>query len=111
MPEGLKLSITSDALKRLLEKRVEYHKGRAEKFKARAAMELEDEDDADEEATGMGKYATTMGPGTQSARQRYKHHLNRATVFTFMSENLLKDDYILSEHDLQKLEVMPPNFF
>ncbi len=110
MIEGLKLSITTAQLAQLLEQRREYHEKRAEKFKARALVEAADQEDAEEESAGIGKYANSIaGYGGQSASQRYRHHLDRATVAAFRVKYLIPNEtYVLTESDLQTLEVLKP---
>lgn len=120
--EGIKLSITSAELKKLCEQRVEYHSKRAEQQAERLKkleptfkeIEQEDEESANEAAHGF-KYASSNAPGDEDPlakiRRRFKHHRDRATVFRFMAEHVVVNEtYVMTESDLQKLEVIKPSW-
>ena len=106
MIEGLRLEIKSDELVTLLSQRVEYHSGKAAWFEKKVAELGPDLKEMDDEAEAIGKYTTAQDP-VQSFRTKAKHHRDRATVFRFMVEHVVKDErYVLQESDLARIEVM-----
>ena len=118
MIEGIKLSMTSTELKQLCEKRVTYHLGRAEWYQQKLA-ELEPalkeaaqdaaDDSFDQLKYGNSGSRTDRGDPVERFKNGVAHHRDRATVFRFMAEHVITNEtYVLTEGDLQKLEVLPP---
>lgn len=111
--EGVQLSISSGELKDLLMTRVDYHAGRATFFSKKAEELAPELEAADDEAEEIGKYMSG-GRGNDPAAQlaqKAKHHRNRATVLKFMAEHLVPNEtYILTESDLQRIEVIGPGW-
>ena len=109
--EGIKLSITSDKLKKLLEGRVEYHTTKAKFFKDKAKELAPQMQEFEEEAEEIGKFSNSNRYGSEDPVQQLaakaKKHTDRSTYFKFLAENLIPNEtYILQEHDLQRLEVV-----
>jgi hypothetical protein len=109
--EGVKLQLTSEKLKKLLEGRAEYHSKKAEFYKTKAKELAPQMEEFEEEAEEIGKMSNSNRYGSEdpvdSLNKKGKHHTDRATYFRFMAENLIPNEtFILQEHDLQRLEVM-----
>lgn len=110
--EGLKLSITTQQLKKLCEQRVEYHSNRAAFCAERTEREKKNDSEMEhlnEEAVEQFKYTNSQVVSRADTwAQQVKRHTDRATVFKFMGAHLVPGaTYILGEDDLQKLEVLP----
>lgn len=108
--QGLKLTMTSDELKKTMLDRIKYHKDKSD-FLEREIKRLEPElSKFGEEAEAQGKYANSGGPGgnLNGFKSSLAHHVDRVTLFKFMAEHVIPNEtYILDENDLRKLEVLP----
>lgn len=119
---GLLLRISSTELKKLIEKRIEFHKMRVvacekklpELEEKQKQVVAEDELFAERaEAQGKAMSVANSFRNHQSELQvwlnRFQHHTNKVTVFSFRRDYLMMDkSYVLDENDLRELEVLPP---
>jgi hypothetical protein len=97
MIEGIRITLSTQQLKVMLDKKVEYHKGKANFYNQQvSAMQ-----DAAEDSNNSGSYNPAL-----SLKNKFSEHYNKAFYFEFLSDHLIPDEtYILSENDLFKLEL------
>lgn len=105
--EGVKVQLSTEKLKTLLELRIKYHKEKSE-FCIQKVKELEPQmAEFALDAERQGKFSNANTDPVIGFRSQGKHHADKATYFRFMAENLIPSEtYILSEHDLERLEVL-----
>jgi len=103
----LRLAITSNELKDLVEARARYHTERVELLKAEVVRMGELLDDMDEEASLMGKFSNGTGGAVSSLKSKLKKHRDQATYFKFFAAHIVPNEtYELTQHDLATLEVV-----
>ena len=108
--QGLKLSMTSEELKKTCGDRIKYHQEKADWLgKELKRLEPELEKFADD-AQAQGKFSNSnrVGSAFDNFKAEFARHTDRVTLFKFMSEHIIPNEtYILDENDLRKLEVLP----
>jgi len=107
MVEELKLQISTDELKALLEGRMRYHAKKAEVLETEMKRLGEVMEDLDEEAEEIGKYSNSNSNNpVNTLRSKAKVHRDRATYFNFFSKHLMPNEtYVLTQSDLSTIEV------
>jgi len=96
---GFQLDIKSDELKAHLQKKADYHKGKAESYarQLQGVKELMSE----EPNAGLGQ---TVNADT-GLHNQYTSHAQRASFFQFCADHILPNEiYRLTESELAKLE-------
>jgi len=108
--QGLKLTMTSAEMKKVMLERIAFHQEKAE-WCEKEVDRLEPEVAKFRgEAKKMGKSgrSNNISAAAQNFENEMVRHTDKVTLFTFMSEHLIPDEtYILDENDLRKLEVLP----
>lgn len=113
MIDGIKLQLSTQELKELIVKRVEYHQKKHD-WAAQKVKEIEPElGELDDEAGRQGKYTNSLGNGNpvSAFKQQAKHHGDRVTYFKFLAEHLIPNEtYVLEEDDLRRIEVLSQHY-
>lgn len=108
--QGLKLTMSSEELKKTCESRIAYHQEKAD-WCAKEIERLEPElEKFRDEAQKMGKMgrSNNVNNAAASFKNEYQRHFDKVTLFKFMAEHVIPSEtYILDENDLKKLEVLP----
>lgn len=108
--QGLKLTMTSEELKKTCEERIKFHEEKA-KWADGEVKRLEPEAEKFRgEAQAMGKTgrSNNVSSALNNFKTEYQRHFDKVTLFTFMASHVIPSEtYILDENDLRKLEVLP----
>jgi hypothetical protein len=96
MIEGIKITLTTEQLKEMLDKKVDYHKERSKFYDQQvAAINVLTDENTNQ----------SYNPA-QSLKNKFAEHYNKAFYFEFISSHLIPSEiYILSENDLLRLEL------
>lgn len=98
MIEGIKVILTTNEFRALLNERVTRHEERGEFYKI----------EADRLEAGRAEAQTyTNGDPIKSLRDSQKQHEGNATRLNFLAAHLIEDEmYTLSDEDLEKVELI-----
>jgi hypothetical protein len=104
MITGLYVKLTSAELSEILAKRIEHHRKRGEQYSKQMLVLAE----GDDEETAVSKFSNTSNSNNpyMSLRESKKAHEKKVAYFTFFKDHLVAEDYLLSQHDLQALEIV-----
>lgn len=106
MIEGLKIDVTADELIRLLDGRIDNHRGIAEDCDRRRvrleAVTTPDPEDTEEQL------AAAWPPYLENLERRAERHRERAGALAFLRDHVVSHEiYRLGEDDLQVLHLWP----
>jgi acyl-CoA hydrolase len=104
MITGLYVKLTSTELSEILAKRIEHHRKKGEQY-SKQMLVLADGDDED---TAVSKFANSNSSNNpyMSLRESKRAHEKKVAYFTFFKDHLVAEDYLLSQSDLQNLEIV-----
>lgn len=115
MIEGFKVKVSSSELRTHLKGRSAYHKQRAEDKSAKLPG-LKEAMEHLKNATslpatnvsnmGKGGYHSDPDDPVRDLERDIADHRNKSLVFSWFSEHLFEEDYILFESDLIRLEIL-----
>lgn len=110
MIEGMKLTISSGELKKLLQERVIFHVDKAKMLREEAEQLAPKLKGMEQTARNMGKYGTSNAPNGDPAEQMMAssdHHADRAVYFKFLAEHVIENEtYLFTETNLREIEVL-----
>lgn len=98
MVEGLKVRLSTEGLKRLLEERVEYHDTKEQWY----SSQIENL-----KAGGLRPMVAATNDPVSSLETSKEQHKSKAVYFQFLADNLIPNEqYVLSNDDLLRLEIV-----
>jgi hypothetical protein len=110
MIEGMKLTISSGELKKLLQERVVFHNEKAAMLRAEAESLAPKLRGMEVAARHQGKYGVSnsaQGDPAEQMAASADHHADRAVYFKFLAEHVIENEtYLFTEMNLREIEVL-----
>ena len=108
--QGLRLSMTSDEMKKTMEERIKFHQEKADWVNGEIKRLEPEVEKFRGEAQAMGKTgrSNNVSGALNNFKSEFARHTDKVTLFRFMADHVIPNEtYILEEADLRKLEVLP----